>query len=66
MNPGAAIFGTTILGKGETPNLMARKLMSFYNDKQVFSNLERALRDRFSGVSLELVGEEALFSARLA
>ena len=54
------------------PNWAARRLMAFYNRKGVFSNEKddaegwrRALEQRFSSVSFELVGCVALFSARV-
>jgi hypothetical protein len=71
MNPGAVIFGSTLLHEGVPRNWLARPLMGAYNDKGIFTNrndtldeLERALRGRFHDVVLELVGCAALFSAR--
>lgn len=72
MNPGAVIFGSTLLQGGVTPKWMARRLMAVYNRKGIFSNrqddlagLERALTQRFEDVSLEVVGCAALFSGRV-
>ena len=71
VNPGAVIFGTTLLHEGIHLNPVARQLMAFYNRKGVFSNVEdslegltRALNQRFAEVSVEVVGCGALFSAR--
>ncbi|MAL97061.1 MAG: methyltransferase type 12 [Alteromonadaceae bacterium] len=71
MNDGAVLFGSTVLGAGNRPNLLARALMGFYNRKGIFSNkhdTETALREelskRFSEVQLQVRGEVALFSAR--
>lgn len=71
MNPGATLFGATLL-QGEVPrSRIARRLMDMYNRKGIFSNhaddlegLARALRERFSDVSVEVVGCAALFSGR--
>ena len=71
MNPGACIFGSTIL-QGDVPrSWAARKLMAFYNQKGVFANtqdtlkgLDMVLSQRFDKVSLKLVGCVALFSAQ--
>ena len=72
MNPGAVLFGATILGKDIGRNWGARRLMAVYNRKGIFSNLEdseqalrKALSARFSDVSIELQGCMALFSARV-
>lgn len=71
MNPGATIFGSTLLQGGVTRSAAARALMAFYNSKGVFSNtqddldtLQRELEKRFSDVQIEVVGCGALFSAR--
>ena len=72
MSPGAVLFGSTLL-PGDFPlSWAARRLMSYYNEKGIFSNrcdtfaaLERALADRFSQVSIYRVGCAALFSARI-
>jgi ubiquinone/menaquinone biosynthesis C-methylase UbiE len=39
MNPGAILFGSTILGKGTPKNYFAKKLMAFYNQKGIFCNV---------------------------
>ncbi len=71
MNPGAAIFGSTLLQGGVERSAPARWLMDYYNSDGVFSNtrddldtLRRALEMRFADVSIEVVGCAALFSAR--
>ena len=72
MNPGATIFGSTILQGVAQNNWAAVRLMKLYNTKGIFSNtadtlesLERALQDRLSDVSVRVVGCVALFSGRL-
>jgi len=72
MNPGCRVFGSTILQGGIHGNWLAKRLMSVYNRKGIFSNtddavedLEVALSQRFEDVRLEVVGCVALFSARL-
>ena len=69
MNPGASVFGSTILHVGVPRSWAARKLMSFYNKKGIFDNAEdnledlnNALSERFDNVSVEVVGCVALFS----
>jgi 2-polyprenyl-3-methyl-5-hydroxy-6-metoxy-1,4-benzoquinol methylase len=71
MNPGAVIFGSTLLQGGVARNWLAKRLMDFYNGKEIFSNenddldgLKRALGQRFRSVSVEIVGCAALFSGR--
>jgi 2-polyprenyl-3-methyl-5-hydroxy-6-metoxy-1,4-benzoquinol methylase len=69
MNPGAVLFGSTLL-QGDVPrSWAAKRLMDFYNRKGIFSNerddvdgLRRALDRRFEAVSVEIVGCAALFS----
>ncbi|MGJ0454053.1 MAG: class I SAM-dependent methyltransferase [Methylocystis sp.] len=70
MNPGAVVFGSTLLQGGASRSFAAQRLMAFYNSKGVFSNtqddletLTRELEKRFSAVSVETVGCAALFSA---
>jgi 2-polyprenyl-3-methyl-5-hydroxy-6-metoxy-1,4-benzoquinol methylase len=71
MNPGAVIFGSTLLHGGVARNWLAKRLMDFYNGKGIFSNenddldgLKRALGQRFRSVSVEIVGCVAVFSGR--
>jgi 2-polyprenyl-3-methyl-5-hydroxy-6-metoxy-1,4-benzoquinol methylase len=70
MNPGAVVFGSTLLQGGVPRSRAAKRLMDFYNKKRIFSNesddldgLKRALDQRFGAVSIEVVGCAALFSA---
>jgi len=71
MNPGAVLFGSTLLQAGVPRGFAARRLMAFYNRKRIFSNehddadaLLRALGARFEEVAFEIVGCAAVFSAR--
>lgn len=71
MNPGGVLFGATLLHDGVTRSWLARRLMSLYNSKRIFSNeqddlpaLRRALEQRFRDVSVVVVGCGALFSGR--
>ena len=71
MNPGAVLFGSTLLQGGVHRHWLARRVMDAYNRKGIFSNrhddldgLARALRQRFTEVSVEVVGCAALFSGR--
>jgi hypothetical protein len=70
-NPGAVIFGSTLLQGGVERSAAARALMAHYNSDGVFSNtrddldtLRRELNKRFSEVEIEVVGCAALFSGR--
>ncbi len=72
MNPGAVLFGSTLLQGGVRRGGAAKRLMAFYNKKGIFSNreddldsLKRVLAQRFSEVSVEVVGCAALFSGRV-
>ncbi|KZL14734.1 bifunctional 2-polyprenyl-6-hydroxyphenol methylase/3-demethylubiquinol 3-O-methyltransferase UbiG [Pseudovibrio sp. Ad37] len=72
LNDGGILFGSTILGEGQKPNWAARKLMGFYNSKGIFSNAEDNLDDLrsnletyFRDVTIEVVGEVALFKGRV-
>lgn len=70
--PGARLFGATLL-QGDAPRSWgARRLMATYNRRGVFSNeadslpdLEAALTRRFTEVEIEQRGCAALFSARV-
>ena len=71
MNPGAILFGSTLLQGGVKRNWFAKRLMAAYNSKGIFSNqaddldcLMKELHKRFKDVSVEVVGCAALFSAR--
>jgi hypothetical protein len=72
LNPGAVVFGSTLLQDGVARSFVAQRLMAFYNSKGIFSNtrddlktLTRELEKRFDAVSVETVGCAALFSARV-
>lgn len=72
MNPGAVVFGSTLLHGGVRRNLAARCLMRFYNEKGVFSNradtldgLRSALGDRLRDVQIDVIGCAAIFSGRV-
>ncbi|SEI70203.1 Methyltransferase domain-containing protein [Azotobacter beijerinckii] len=72
MNPGAVIFGATLLQGGVPRSILARGLMAAYNRKGIFANraddlevLQRELDRRFHDVSVEVVGCAALFSGRI-
>ncbi|WP_363349810.1 class I SAM-dependent methyltransferase [Methylocystis echinoides] len=71
MNPGAVIFGSTLLQGGVERSAAARWLMAYYNSDGVFSNtrddlatLRRELGKRFTDVKVVVVGCAALFSGR--
>jgi hypothetical protein len=72
MNPGAILFGSTLLHGGVRRSWLARRLMDVYNRKGIFSNagdhldgLTQALEKRFEDVSVDVVGSAALFSGRV-
>ena len=69
MNPGATVFGATLLQGGVERSGMAKGLMKLYNVKGVFSNqddslegLKQELERRMDNVSVEPVGCMGLFS----
>ncbi len=71
MNDGGVMFGSTILGKGTEKNILAKKLIAFYNKKGIFSNerdefdvLVNSLNENFSDVKVEVIGSVALFSGK--
>lgn len=71
MNANARLFGATLLHHGVVRSWAARRLMSVYNRKGIFSNqqddlatLERELQRRFDDVKVEVLGCGALFSGR--
>lgn len=71
MNPGAVLFGSTILHRGVPRNWLAQRLMRTYNQKGIFSNqaddldgLTHALNQRFQHVEVHVRGCVALFSGR--
>jgi len=71
LKPGGVLFGATILEVGVEHGFLARKLMSVYNAKGIFSNisdseegLRAALGEHFEQSSVRVEGSVALFSAR--
>jgi len=72
LNVGGTIFGSTVLRHGVVCALPARAFMRFYNARRVFCNLddslndlERALKENFHEVRIEVIGCVAQFSARV-
>ncbi len=72
MNPGAVLFGSTLLHGGVPRNAVAKRLMAAYNKAGIFSNqndhltgLKRTLSARFRDVDVRVVGCAALFSGRI-
>lgn len=65
-------FGSTILGRGVTHNLVGKALSTIYNDAtHIFSNrqddrsgLEAALKAAFENVEVQVIGTVAVFAAR--
>ena len=71
MNPGATVFGTTVLYTGVAKSRWAEQLMCFYNRKKIFCNrgdslkaLAAGLERRFSDYELTVVGCVAFFVAK--
>jgi hypothetical protein len=71
LESGGVLFGSTILGRGVSHNLLGRRLMRLYNRKRIFSNLEddrdgleRGLASELTQVEIEVVGAVALFAGR--
>jgi ubiquinone/menaquinone biosynthesis C-methylase UbiE len=72
LNPGAVVFGSTVLNGGVPRNFLAKVFIRFFNARKTLSNerdeyehfitaLHRHLRD----VQVEIVGSVALFSGRV-
>ncbi len=71
VEPGAVIFGTTLLHDGVDRNWLARTVMTRNNAHGVFSNqhddregLERALAEHLKNPTLDVIGCVALFSGQ--
>jgi hypothetical protein len=71
LNPSGVHFGATLLGGGVEPGRAARRAMSYFNAKLVFTNrdddpvgLRDELAQRFAETSLRVVGCIALFAGR--
>jgi hypothetical protein len=69
--PGGVLFGSTILGRDASHNVLGRRLLRLYNRKRIFSNLEddqpgleRGLASQLTEVEIVVVGAVALFAAR--
>ncbi len=67
--PGAVVFGATLLSCGVDRNWYARAVMRSNNKRGIFSNahddlegLEWSLREHFDDVTIEIVGCVALFA----
>jgi hypothetical protein len=72
MNPGAVLFGSTILYKGVKRNAWATFAMKYANSKGFMVNMDdsledlrECLKDNFSSSSVKLIGCEALFWAQI-
>jgi hypothetical protein len=68
-NPGATVFGATLLSGGVDRNWYARQVMAFNNKRGIFSNagddlagLEVALNEHLDDASVRVVGCVALFA----
>ena len=71
MNPGAVVFGSTILYEGVKRNAQATLAMKYSNKKGFMANLNDSLEDlreslqcSFPDISVKVIGCEALFWAR--
>jgi hypothetical protein len=71
LNPGAVVFGATLLSGGVERNWYARQVMARNNRVGIFSNLHDdlsglhdALEQRLADVAIVTVGCVALFSGR--
>lgn len=71
LNPGARVFGATLLQGDVSRSLPAKGLMSLYNGKGIFSNrndsvaaLREALTSRLDDVHVEVQGCAGLFHGR--
>lgn len=71
LKEGGVLFGSTILGKSASHNLLSKKLQSLYNKKGYFSNLKDSLEDlrseleaRFTEVTIVQRGVVAIFVAK--
>jgi hypothetical protein len=71
LEPGARVFGATIVQGSAPRSWPAQALMNLYNRKGIFSNaddaveaLDAALRKRFRDVEVSLRGTVALFEAQ--
>ena len=72
LNPGGVLFGSTILAEGVPVTFAARRLMSLYNRKGLFSNahdrladVQAALSQRFARWEVDTIGCVGRFVAWL-
>lgn len=72
LNETGVVFGATILGDKNQANFFAKKLLTIYNAKGIFSNsndtledLEMLLAKNFKQYSLKQQGRVALFAAHM-
>ena len=70
LNPEGIIFGSTILNTANYGNFFAKKLMSIYNKKGIFSNhedsvetIETQLKENFTSFKMCIIGHVCLFTA---
>jgi hypothetical protein len=70
-NPGATLFGATLLHDGVHRNWLARQVMARNNAQGIFSNsedslvgLRTALSTRLSDVEVDVVGCVGIFAGR--
>jgi SAM-dependent methyltransferase len=73
LEPGARVFGATIVQGGVPRSQPAQAFMDVYNRKGLFANatdtaedLDAALRARFSQVKVDVKGQVALFQATMS
>lgn len=72
LNPGAVVFGATVLGKNINMNFLVNKYLGFCNKVGAFTNseddmagLERILKNNFREVFLLRAGCAAIFVAKM-
>jgi ubiquinone/menaquinone biosynthesis C-methylase UbiE len=70
MRPGAVLFGTTVLWRGERHNLLGRKVLRSYDEKGIYSNrdddqdgLRTILEATFARYDVTMFGRIAAFIA---
>ena len=70
LNDQGVLFGTTILAKDQKHNFLGKKLITIYNQKGIFGNLqddlpglESMLKQHFSHVEIHMHGHVAFFKA---
>ena len=72
LKPGGVLFGATILSDEHLQRRLSRRLMHFYNQKNIFSNkqddyasLHRVLNQHLKGIEMQLHGCVALFKGTI-